>query len=175
VTSARKPPKILPSAIEIVRNVREVTRDVIAPTLASHSERSAAATIDHMLRYVERLLAGEGQALLDEEARLKALLPRVAGWLDGRPGMAPLAAAIRETVAATRDPAVYPALTIMEDDVAMLRQHVCDALVALNAAGDDKGAEGEAVHAALRDYIRWQIATEGKLVEPAFLGHGPRR
>jgi hypothetical protein len=31
------------------------------------------------------------------------------------------------------------------------------------------------LHGKLRDYIRWQLLEEEKLVEPAFVGHGPRR
>ena len=166
-------PKLLPSAADILRCVREVTHDLIAPSLAGHAERSAAATIDHMLRYVERVVEHQGQDLLDEETKLKALLPQAADWLVARD--AALAAAIRADCARAPDPAVYPTLAMMEDRVALLRQHVCDALLALHGAGEAKGAEGEALHATLRDYIRWQIAREGALVEPAFLGHGPRR
>jgi len=173
VTAAPQPPKLLPSAADILRCVREVTRDLIAPSLAGHAERSAAATIDHMLRYVERLVEHQGQDLLDEEAKLKALLPAAAGWLAGRD--AALAGAIRADCARAPDPATYATLAMMEDRVALLRQHVCDALLALHAAGEAKGADGAALHATLRDYIRWQIAREGALVEPAFLGHGPRR
>ena len=173
MTGARQPPKLLPGAADILRCVREVTHDLIAPGLAGHAERSAAATIDHMLRYVERLVEHQGQGLLDEEAKLKALLPQAADWLTARD--AALAQAIRADCAHTPDPAVYPTLAMMEDRVALLRQHVCDALLALHAAGEAKGVDGEALHATLRDYIRWQIAREGALVEPAFLGHGPRR
>jgi hypothetical protein len=169
MSEARQPPQILPSAVDILRCVREVTRDILAPTLAGHSERSTAATIDHMLRYVERLLAHEGQALLDEEAKLKALLPQAADWLAGRDEA--LAQAIRADCAAVPDPAVYPTLEMMEDRVALLRQHVCDILVAVHAAG----AAGSPLHEALRAYMAWQVAREGELVEPAFLGHGPRR
>ena len=168
-------PQILPGATDIVRCIREVTRDILAPTLTGHSERSAAATIDHMLRYVEGLIDHQGQALLDEETRLKALLPGIADWLEGQPGQAPLASAIRETIAHTREAHIYPTLEMMADDVAMLRQHVCDALLALQQTGTARDVDGEAAYQALRDYIRWQLEEEGKLVQPAFLGHGPRR
>lgn len=175
MTPKTLPPKILPGATDILRCVREVMRDLIAPTLVGHSERSAAATIDHMLRYVERLASEQGQALFDEEAKLRALLPQVADWLAGQPGSTALAEAVRADCARVPDPATYPTLAMMEDRVAVLRQNVCDALVALHRAGDAKDAEGETAYQALRDYIRWQIAREGELVEPAFLGHGPRR
>jgi hypothetical protein len=169
MTAERRPPQILPSATDILRCVREVTRDLIAPTLTGHSERSAVATIDHMLRYAEAMIAEQGQALLDEETKLKAILPGIADWLAGRD--ARLAETIRIDCASTADPAIYPTLNHMEDRVARLRQHVCDALDALHAASDG----GEAAHQTLREYIRWQIAREGEMVEPAFLGHGPRR
>ncbi|HET8613765.1 MAG TPA: hypothetical protein VFL92_13460 [Sphingomonas sp.] len=169
----RQPPQLLPSAADILRCVREVTHDLLAPSLTGHAERSAAATIDHMLRYVERLLDHQGQSLLDEEQRLQALLPKAADWLAGRD--AALAQTIRADCTATPDSTIYPTLAMMEDRVALLRQHVCDTLTALHAEGAAKGTDGEALHDMLRDYIRWQIAREGELVEPAFLGHGPRR
>ena len=165
-------PKILPGATDILRCVREVTRDLLAPTLTGHSERSAAATVDHMLRYVERLIEHQGQTLLDEEMRLTALLPGAADWLADQPQGDALANTIRADLARTRDLAVYQTLGMMEDRVAILRQHVCDILLALQQAGD---ADGEALHEALRDYIGWQLATESILIEPAFVGHGPRR
>lgn len=168
-------PQILPGTTDILRCVREVTRDILAPTLTGHSERSAAATIDHMLRYVEGLIDHQGQALLDEETRLKTLLPGIADWLADQPEQASLASVIRASVTRTRDAHVYPTLQMMADDVAVLRQHVCDALLALQKADKARGADGEAAYQALRDYIRWQLEEEGKLVQPAFLGHGPRR
>lgn len=175
MTSSTPTPKILPSAVDILRCVREVTRDLLAPALTGASERSAAATIDHMLRYVERLVAHEGQALLEEEVRLKTVLTGVADWLARQPEHAALAGAMRTDCARQPDPAHYPTLVMMEDRVAILRQHACDALIALHRAGDAKGSAGELSHLALREYIRWQLAKEGELVEPAFLGHGPRR
>jgi len=173
MTAMRPQPQLLPSAVDILRCVREVSHDLLAPSLTGHAERSAAATIDHMLRYVERLLDHQGQALLEEEEKLKALLPKAADWLAGRD--AALAEAIHADCAVARDSTIYPTLAMMEDRVALLRQHVCDTLTALHAEGAAKGADGEALHDMLRDYIRWQIAREGELVEPAFLGHGPRR
>ncbi len=88
-------PKILPGATDILRCVREVTRDLLAPTLTGHSERSATATINHMLRYVERLIEHQGQALLDEEMRLAALLPSAVDWLADQPQCDALATTIR--------------------------------------------------------------------------------
>jgi hypothetical protein len=59
----------------------------------------------------------------------------------------------------------------MAAEVGRLRQHVCDLLIllqSLNGAGAD-------IHNEIRAYIAWQIEQEGKVVEPSFLGFGPRR
>ncbi len=117
-----------------------------------------------MLRYAEAMIAHQGQALLDEEVKLHELLPHVADWLGDRD--AALAGAIRADCAPAHDPDVYPALTMIEDRVALRRQHVCEALHA--------AADGDAAHEALGGYIRWQIAREGEIVAPSRLGHGPR-
>jgi hypothetical protein len=168
-------PKLLPSATDVLSRVREAMQDLIVPTLSGQSERSAAATISHMLRYVERLIDHQGQTLLEEEARLKFSLAAAADWLEKRGDHHVLSEEIRASIARTRDPAVFTTTTMMQDAVALLRQNVCDVLLALQDLGEAKGFEGEAVHQELRDYIRWQLLEEEKLVEPAFLGHGPRR
>ena len=91
-----------------------------------------------MLRYAEAMIAHQGQALLDEEVKLHELLPHVADWLGDRD--AALAGAIRADCAPAHDPDVYPALTMIEDRVALRRQHVCEALHA--------AADGDAAHEA---------------------------
>lgn len=168
-------PKLLPSATDVLSRTREAFQDLIVPSLVGQSERSASATIDHMLRYVERLIDQQGQTLLDEEIRLKVILSAAATWLAQLDDRAPLAADIQATIAREKDPEVFTTLAMMQDAVATLRQHVCDVLLALQALGDSKGSDGERLHEQLRDYIRWQLLEEEKLVEPAFVGHGPRR
>jgi hypothetical protein len=168
-------PKLLPSATDVLSRTREAFHDLIVPSLVGQSERSASATIDHMLRYVERLIDQQGQTLLDEEIRLKLILSTAAAWLADRDDRDPLAADIQATIGQERDPGIFTTIAMMQDAVAILRQHVCDVLLALQALGDAKGPEGERLHETLRDYIRWQLLEEEKLVEPAFVGHGPRR
>jgi hypothetical protein len=168
-------PKIVPSVIDILRSVREVMHTLVAPALSGAAERSAVATAEHLLRYSERLIDKQGQTLLDEEIRLKAILPDAANVLDGMGGHSALADALRATVARKRNPTIYVTLAMLQDDVALLRDHVCDLLLALQAGTSTATKDGEALHERLRSYMRWQLAEEGKLVEPAFLGHGPRR
>ncbi|HUD90863.1 hypothetical protein [Sphingobium sp.] len=168
-------PILTPTATEVVRCVRETMESGIIPTLSGRTERSNAATIQHMLRYVEYRLETEGQLLFDEIAYLRDLFPIALAWLEGRAEGEELAVAIRQSIEAQPDPAVYPSLSRLGERVAMLRQHICDLLLLLQAAPEGD-REATALHEQVRAYIVWQLEQEGgKLVEPAFVGHGPRR
>jgi hypothetical protein len=167
-------PILTPTATEVLRCVRETMESGIIPSLSGRTERSNAATIQHMLRFVEYRIEKEGQLLFDEIAYLRALLPEALDWLAERPDADALKAAIGGAVDATPDPTVYPSLTQLGKTVAKLRQNVCDVLVLVQAAPESDGQAAD-LHQKLRDYIVWQLEQEGGMVEPAFIGHGPRR
>lgn len=172
--------KIVPSVSEVVRNLARTFDEVIVPVLQGSREKSTAQTMGHLFRYIELTIEYEGQLLLDEVFKLENLLDQVASHFESLGGSreagadrAELATTIRRSRDELQDPHVYPSLTRMGDRIAELRSHVCEALTILNRM--EKNADDEALHELLRDYIRWQIEQEGKVIQPAFWGHGPRR
>lgn len=160
---------IVPTAAQMLRNAGHVFDTEIRPELASTAARSSAATISHMLRIAALRIEVEGQLLHEERLRLDALLPRLRAWLEGRG----LAAA--DSIAASPPLAadVYPGLDVMAGLVGTLRAGLCDALETLQAGPRDDA--GEALLAQVRDHIAWQLEQEGRMIEPATIGHGPRR
>lgn len=167
-------PILTPTAAEVLRCVRETMDSGIIPSLTGQTERSNAATIQHMLRFVEYRIDREGQVLFDEIARLRELLATALPWLEGRAEAAALRTAIADILATTRDPAIYPALGLLGDEVALLRQQVCDLLILLHAAPPADAVSAD-LHGQVRHYIVWQLKQEGTIVEPAFVDQGPRR
>lgn len=167
-------PILTPTATEVLRCVRETMESGIIPSLSGRTERSNAATIQHMLRFVEYRIDREGQLLFDEIAYLRDLFPTALDWLVDQASADALRNAIERTVGATPDPTIYPSLARLGETVAALRQHVCDLLLLLQAAPESDGRAAD-LHQKLRDYIVWQLEQEGSMVEPAFIGHGPRR
>ncbi len=160
---------IVPTAAEMLKTVERTFETVIKPELASTTTRSAAATISHMLRIATLRIETEGQLLHDERARLNELLPRIAAWLKARGKDSRPAISDRPAL----DETVYPSLALMAEEVGALRQGVCEALDALQETGCD--SEGEQLLDELKGYIAWQLDQEGKMIDPATLGNGPRR
>jgi hypothetical protein len=167
---------IAPTAAEVVRCVNESITSQIVPVLTKGSEKSVVATIQHLLRYIELRIDLEGQTLLDEVQYLGKLLPQATAWLGTQPGSSALISAIDASIAFERDPTVYPSLTIMNLQVAELRQHVCDILLSLQDTGPTApDSDGARLHEAIRTYVSWQLEQEGSVIEPSFVGFGPRR
>ncbi len=160
---------IVPTAAQMLKTVQHTFDAELRPDLSSTATRSAAATISHMLRVVTLRIETEGQLLLDEGLRLDALLPRVRRWLEeqGLPSAASIAAAPPHA------PGTYPSLALMAERNGALRQGVCDALEVLQAAELD--ADGRALLDELHGMIAWQLEQEGRMIDPATIGHGPRR
>jgi hypothetical protein len=160
---------IIPTAADMLKSVETTFETVIKPDLTSTATRSAAATVGHMLRIATLRIETEGQILHDERLRLNGLLPQIAAWLatSGQPVTAAIAA--RPAL----DAAIYPGLAIMAAEVGALRQGVCDALAALQ--GRTLDTQGERLLSELHGYIAWQLEQEGRMIDPATIGHGPRR
>jgi hypothetical protein len=150
---------IVPSAAEMLKTVERTFESAIKPDLSTTATRSAAATISHMLRIATLRIEIEGQILFEEAATLRALLPRVQSFLGAG------------TMPPERDASLYPSLALMAGEVGALRQGVCDALEALPA----HERAGEALLKELHEYLAWQLEQEGRLIDPATIGHGPRR
>jgi hypothetical protein len=162
---------VVPNVAAVIRCVGDTMDEILLPALTTPVQRSAGATARHLLRYAAAQIDAQGQALLDESLRLHKILGDASMFLDSQPAGAALAASIRATLAEKRDPTIYPSLAIMAEEVGMLRQHVCDLLILLQS----RNGAGEKIHNEIRGYIAWQIEHEGKVVEPSFLGFGPRR
>lgn len=168
---------IIPTAADVVRTLSAEFEKTIIPVLDKPLEKSTAQTMRHLLRFLEYRIEDEGQILLDEVIRLNDNLEKAASHFEaqaaGTSESHPLAAAIRKTLAEQQDPKIYPSLTLMAKRVSVMRQHVCDALAELQKTKEQEGSE--AIHNLLKEYIVWQIEQEGKMVKPAFWGHGPKR
>jgi hypothetical protein len=165
---------IVPTAADLIGTVRRTLKTIV-PSLTELGDRSAAATMEHVLRYAEQRVEHEGQILLDEALYLKRALPGTITWLEGR-GDTALAAQIVEAVSAGHSPETYVSLRMMAEDVGLLRRLVRDLLTKLHERDVSVGdPEGDKVHAAMLAYLSWQIDKEAELIEPAFRGHGPRR
>lgn len=160
---------ITPTAAEMLKSAERTFETVIKPDLHSTSTRSAAATIGHMLRIVALRIESEGQILHDESAKLGALLPHVAEWM--RTQDLPVPSSL--SAVPTRDPAIYPSLAVMAAEVGALRQGVCDALDMLQS--HDLDSDGAALLQQLHEYVAWQLAQEGRMIDGATIGSGPRR
>lgn len=168
---------IIPSAGQVVRNLAKVFEQTIVPSLDGPQERSTAQTMRHMFRYLELRIENEGQTLLDELSKLNDVLAQVASHFeqhsDPSTEMRALSVGVRRTLGQPADPTVYPNLTIMAERVAVRREYVSRALAVLNEI--ERGPADDIVHDLLRNYLTWQITQEGRVVEPAFWGQGPRR
>jgi len=166
----------LPTAEDVLRTIEATLENVIKPGLSNVPERSAAATIGHLLRHVRVRLAAEGQILTDDIAALRALLPRVQRFLD-EAGQQRDAGLIAAALADAPDAPGYASLTALGARACRLRGALQSGLAALQALRSALGEDHTylALRAAIRDYMAVQIEAERCLIEPAFLGFGPRR
>lgn len=170
---------IIPTAFDIIRAAEETLANVVMPGLSSQNERSAATTIQHLLRFAAHRLEHEGQILLDERRLVRELLERVSGYFETSvfdpSGTAQLANEMRQTLAREHKPDVYLTLALLAQEVNELRGHVGSALALLLAHETELDAQGPALIHEIRQYLKLQIMEEGKLVDSAFRGRGPRR
>jgi hypothetical protein len=170
---------IVPSVADVVRTIAHSLDDIIAPAMQTSHQRSTIVTIGHMLRYVQNATDREGPLLFEEANRLRVLLAdlgkRSAG-ADMSAAIASIGGAMRSAVAEPRDASIYPSTPRLAAEIKAFTQHADDMLAAVHALpADARSGATAALHQALRDHIAWQLENEAKLIEPAFVGHGPRR
>jgi hypothetical protein len=165
-------PMLIPTVGETIRCIRDSLADVIAPQLSTQTLRSSMGSAIQLLHYVEWRVEDEGQMLYDEMKYLGGLFAEILAFADKRREMATLAKAIRQTLDTKRDPDVYPSLKLLAQEIGQMRQHVCDALLLVQATSD---TESEQLRESLHRYTGWQIVQEEKLMTAAFRGRGPRR
>jgi len=170
---------LLPTSVDLLRCVERTLQTVIVPTLTGTAERSAARTIEHILRHVVLRIEHEGRIFSAEIDLLRPLLERAQGVFDQDFGDAPSAAAARAAVAAALSPPAatqaYRDVASLAAEVTALRQGVCGALRLLQQHEATLSASAKDLYAALQRYVAWELDNEAQLIDPAFEGFGARR
>ncbi len=164
---------IHPSASEVLATVMSSFSKEIIPDLTSIDARSSAATIEHLLRHVHLRIEIEGDVLMRDIARLRALLAAIADRLESFDE----ACTRRLRDVLKEDPANLWTLARQGAEAMRLRA----ALVGLQEEIDVSLSERlleedlQSIRAMIANYIAEQLADEASLIEPAFSGKGPRR
>jgi hypothetical protein len=169
---------LLPTAVDVLRCAERTLETIIVPTLPGVGERSAAATIGHMLRHVALRIEREGQMLYDEIGVLRPLLAQVETYLGTTANDDRKAAQLRADFAALLERRFaadgYRGVASLAEEVSSLRQGVCDALMFVQK--QPPGSTGAAaMQDALHRYIAWEAEQEAQIIDAAFEGFGPRR
>jgi hypothetical protein len=170
---------LLPTSIDILRCIERTLETVIAPVLTKTGERSAAATIGHLLRHVALRLEHEGPILYDEIAVLRALLLKADAYFKALSAGATEAASVKASVAALlarpTEPSGYRSIASLADEVSALRQGICETLAFVLQQKQEPGNAAAQLHEEIRRYMAWEVEQEGRIIDAAFAGHGPRR
>lgn len=168
---------ILPTVHDMVLCMEQTIINTVEPDLKSSKGLSATATIKHMLRQVALRLELEGAILLEDIARQRVIVGRIADYLvDGgnRETGERVKAALEDIPDA---PDGYPTLQALAEIAVSLRNRFHDGLKALQALRDTCGDDPAyvALRTDIRSHMEWQVAEETKLIGPASFGQGPRR
>jgi hypothetical protein len=170
---------LLPTSVDILRCVERTLETVIVPTLTGVGERSAAATIGHLLRHVALRVEKEGQILVDEIGVLRPLLSQTVAYLGtfqpSDTAAAQLRAALATLLGRSFAAPGYRAVASQSEEVAALRQGLCDALAFVQKQAPQPTGSAAELHKAILGYITWEIEHEAQVIDPAFEGFGPRR
>lgn len=164
---------IHPTCLEVLATVQSTfTRDIV-PKLNDVEARSAAATIEHLLRHIALRIEHEGKLLTDDIARLVPLLDSIADWMDARHMRSAdnIRLALETEAKATGE---YRNLDELGAAALSLRRALVEAqqLLYPHEGSDPRAA---ALRGDVQCYIGEQLTDEAKLIEPAFSGQGPRR
>jgi hypothetical protein len=168
---------IYPSASDVLKNLEHHFEQEIKPVLTGTPQETIAQTMGHLLRHARVRVEREGQLLMDESSRLRALMARAATWL-ANVGEEALAAELNQTASRSfRSEGQYPALDSLAAEVVALREVLYQAQKVLQSLRSKRGAEPgyRALREEFRAYMAWQVGAEAELVEEAFVGRGPRR
>jgi hypothetical protein len=170
---------LLPTSVDVLRSIERTLETVIAPALTGTGERSALATIGHLLRHVALRIELEGQMLVDDIAAVRPLLAQVDGYLESPPRNDAEGSALRARLAQLLSrPAQangYRSVANLAEEVTALRQGVCEALDYVQTRASDADPQAKSVLDALLRYVAWETEQEAKIIDPAFEGFGPRR
>jgi len=171
---------IVPSAADELRCIEETLESVIKPALRGTAEKSAAATMSHLLRHVRLRIEREGQALADDIAAIGPLLAQLSGFCAG--SGAPLPEPVEAEIDAARTeiaavPGSYLTLQAMGERAARARRALLEGLCHVQQMGGEAAcsAQYRELRTAIRGYLAQELRREGELIHPAFEGRGPRR
>jgi hypothetical protein len=169
---------LLPTSVDVLRCIERTLDTVVAPALTGTGERSALATIGHLLRHVALRIELEGPMLAEDIAVARPLLAQVDAYL-GSDGANAAAAAQRarltDLLARPAQTEGYRSVASLAEEVTALRQGVCESLEFVQSRLSDADPQAKAVHDALLRYVAWEVEMEAKIIDPAFEGFGPRR
>ena len=170
---------LLPTSVDVLRCVERTLETVIAPALTGTAERSAAATMGHLLRHVALRIEHEGRILSEEIAILHQALAEVRTYLGDAYSQdaeaSQLRAALAQQLAPVTQSPSYRSVASLADEVTALRQRVCDALAFIHSRDPELQGPARAVYESLKRYVAWELEQEAQIIDPAFEGFGPRR
>ena len=171
---------IYPTASELLQLIDKTLLAASNENMPRMDVKSALATTRHLVRHVELRVKLEKSILLDDIDKTTGLLGKVVLYLDaGGSESSTLARRIRAVIEAA------PQLQIKTPDemdniiqrALALREQVYLSLAHLQRLpADTRGATAYAdIRQLIRDYMSHQIKQEARLIDPAFVGKGPRR
>jgi hypothetical protein len=166
---------LLPTSVDVLRCVERTLQTVIEPALTGVAERSAAATIGHLLRHVALRIEREGAMLFTEIAKLRPLLADAESSLPADAESERVRDSIAAALARHADYKGYRDVASLAEEVSALRQSACDALLSMQQHQKPLTGSMKAAYEALRRYIAWELEQEAQIIDPAFEGFGPRR
>jgi len=170
---------LLPTSVDLLRCIEHTLETVIAPRLKGIEERSAAATIGHLLRHVALRIQHEGHILQEDLEALHPLLIQVDGYLGVHFPDDNHAVSMRNAVAACLERSQrcegYRDVTSLAEEVQCMRQLVCNVLYFMQAREGERSPATAEIYDALSRYAAWKVEQEARLIDPAFEGFGPRR
>ncbi len=170
---------LLPTSVDLLRCIERTLETVITPALTGLGERSAAATMGHLLRHVRVRIEREGPMLLDEIGVLRPLLAQAEAYLSGLSPDELAATQLRSGIAGlvgrTQYSGGYRSVASLAEEVSALRQGICDVLSFLQSRSAGEGPGADHLRVAIKRYIAWEAEQEATIIDPAFEGFGPRR
>ena len=171
---------IYPTVSELLNCVNKTLLDASDETMPRMAVKSALATCRHLIRHAELRMQLEKSIQLDDIDKAGQLLGRLAAYLESGDGdHVGLARIIRSVLAESpqlQSAAPGEAEHILQRAKA-LRELVYVTLKQLQSASiAEKRSEAYSdARRLLREYMKYQIEQEARMITPAFLGHGPRR
>ena len=171
---------IYPTVAELLSCVNKALLDASDETMPRPAVKSTLATCRHLIRHAELRVQLEKSILLDDIEKAGQLLGQLAAYLEAsasdREGLSRVIRAVQAEAPQLQSAAPGEAEHILLRAKA-LRELVYSALKHLQLAGAaEKATEAyKEARLLLREYMKYQIEQEARMVTPAFLGHGPRR